>query len=93
MHITLKILPVILLAEIILVICIIFSSFQYNLDGIGLFIWSVLGMLIIYPAALVVNMIALHVSKNKYLYMPLAVNISGALGLLMYIILFNTDPR
>ncbi len=65
-----KIFFVVFAIEIGLINSIIFSSAQYNKDGLGLFIFSVFGLLIVYPLSLITNAVALNISKNNYLYIP-----------------------
>lgn len=87
MQTVVKALLFILIVEIFLIGGVIYASSLYNLDGIGLFIWSILGLFVVYPAAIVTNVIAVAKSNNCYLYVPLGLNTLGAISLLLYIAL------
>lgn len=75
---------VILAVEIILVGLLVFRGLQEGVGSIGPFIISFLVLLIVYPAVLVMNIRAIKMTHNKYLYILLGLNILPVAGFILY---------
>lgn len=70
--------------ELILAALLTWSSLQDNFNGIWIFIVSFLGLLIVFPIVLIMNIRAIKATHSTYLYILLCVNILPPAAFIVY---------